>query len=98
MRSRMKSELAPLGGEIRSKGVPALRPPAPGRRREEGSPEGLDSGWITTGPKAFEFEEKIAAYAGAALAISLPLYPRMGNRDAENVRDAARKIVVHYRK
>ena len=31
----------------------------------------LDSGWITTGPRTFEFEKRIAAYVGASHAIAL---------------------------
>lgn len=31
----------------------------------------LDSGWITTGPRAFEFEKRLASYTGAAHAVVL---------------------------
>ena len=33
--------------------------------------EVLDSGWITTGPKTMEFEDKIAKYCGASNAVAL---------------------------
>jgi dTDP-4-amino-4,6-dideoxygalactose transaminase len=31
----------------------------------------LDSGWITTGPRTFEFEKRLASYTGAAHAVAL---------------------------
>lgn len=45
-------------------------PPMFGKEEEKAVIDVLRSGWVTTGPKAKEFEEKIAAYVGAKNAIA----------------------------
>ncbi|MCR4604942.1 MAG: DegT/DnrJ/EryC1/StrS family aminotransferase [Eubacterium sp.] len=46
-------------------------PPDMTEKESEAVIEVLKSGWITTGPKAKEFEEKIASYCGTAKAAAL---------------------------
>ena len=67
----MKSSLASLGGRpVREKFLPFALPLL-GEEEKQEVLKVLDSGWITTGPRTFEFEKRIAAYVGASHAIAL---------------------------
>src|ERR687891_1382467 len=48
-----------------------FQPPAVGDEEIEAVAETLRSGWLTTGPRAAELEERFAAYAGARHAVAL---------------------------
>ncbi|MFX0135988.1 MAG: DegT/DnrJ/EryC1/StrS family aminotransferase, partial [Candidatus Hodarchaeota archaeon] len=45
--------------------------PRIGEKEKKEILDSLDSGWITTGPKAIEFEEKVAEYVGSKYAIAM---------------------------
>lgn len=67
----MKSGLASLGGwPVRKEFLPFALPLL-GEEEKQEVLKVLESGWITTGPRAFEFEKRIAAYVGASHAIAL---------------------------
>jgi dTDP-4-amino-4,6-dideoxygalactose transaminase len=71
MRRPMKSSLASLGGRPVRKEFLPFALPLLGEEEKQEVLKVLESGWITTGPRAFEFEKKIAAYVGASHAIAL---------------------------
>src|SRR5918996_5326397 len=48
-----------------------FQPPAVGDEEIEAVAETLRSGWLTTGPRAAELEERFADYAGARHAVAL---------------------------
>ncbi|UCF79338.1 MAG: DegT/DnrJ/EryC1/StrS aminotransferase family protein [Candidatus Eiseniibacteriota bacterium] len=67
----MKSSLASEGGTpVRKEFLPFSLPMLGDEEKAEVL-KVLDSGWITTGPRAFEFEKKVAAYVGASEAVAL---------------------------
>jgi dTDP-4-amino-4,6-dideoxygalactose transaminase len=49
----------------------SFQPPAVGEEEIEAVAETIRSGWLTTGPRAAELEERFAAYAGAKHAVAL---------------------------
>ncbi len=49
----------------------SFQPPAVGDEEVEAVVETLRSGWLTSGPRAAELEERFAAYVGAAHAVAL---------------------------
>jgi dTDP-4-amino-4,6-dideoxygalactose transaminase len=49
----------------------SFQPPAVGEEEIEAVAETIRSGWLTTGPRAAELEERFAAYAGARHAVAL---------------------------
>jgi dTDP-4-amino-4,6-dideoxygalactose transaminase len=67
----MRSSLASLGGRPVRKEFLPFALPLLGEEEKREVLKVLESGWITTGPRAFEFEKKIAAYVGASHAIAL---------------------------
>jgi len=71
MRRPMKSSLASLGGRPVRKEFLPFALPLLGEEEKQEVLKVLESGWITTGPRAFEFEKKIAEYVGASHAIAL---------------------------
>jgi dTDP-4-amino-4,6-dideoxygalactose transaminase len=67
----MKSSLASLGGRPVRKEFLPFALPLLGEEEKQEVLKVLESGWITTGPRALEFEKKIAAYVGASHAIAV---------------------------
>ncbi len=62
---------ASAGGEpVRSKFLPYALPLL-GEEEKAEVLKVLDSGWITTGPRTFEFEKRLASFTGAAHAVAL---------------------------
>ena len=49
----------------------SFQPPAVGDEEVEAVVETLRSGWLTSGPRAAELEERFAEYVGATHAIAL---------------------------
>ena len=49
----------------------SFQPPAVGEDEIEAVAETIRSGWLTTGPRTAELEERFAAYTGAKHAIAL---------------------------
>jgi len=67
----MGSTLASLGGRPVRKEFLPFALPLLGEEEKREVLKVLESGWITTGPRTFEFEKKIAAYVGASHAVAL---------------------------
>ena len=57
--------------EMQQKRKITFSPPDVGPAELEAIGEVLESGWITTGPKTKEFEQRIAAYTGASSPLSV---------------------------
>ena len=62
---RLASQASPSPSAARV-GIPCFRP-AVGEEEIEAATAALRSGWLTTGPRAREFEEKFAAFMGAGV-------------------------------
>ncbi|HUK63493.1 MAG TPA: aminotransferase class I/II-fold pyridoxal phosphate-dependent enzyme, partial [Dongiaceae bacterium] len=69
---------SPSAERLASQGGPPVRPeflpiavPDIGRRERELVLQALESGWITTGPGAFELAKRVAALAGAKYALAV---------------------------
>ena len=67
----MSTELATRGGRPVRKEFLPFALPLLGEEEKQEVLKVLESGWITTGPRTFEFENNIAAYVGASHAIAL---------------------------
>lgn len=67
----MNAQLASQGGRPQRKDFLPYALPLLGEEEKREVMKVLESGWITTGPRTFEFEKEIAAYVGAPHAIAL---------------------------
>ncbi len=67
----MESSLASQGGQPVRKEFLPFSLPMLGEEEKAEVLKVLESGWITTGPRAFEFEKKLASYVGTSQAIAL---------------------------
>jgi len=67
----MKSVLASEGGQPVRKQFLPFSLPLIGEEEKREVLKVLDSGWITTGPRTFEFEKRLASYTGASHAVAL---------------------------
>jgi len=71
VRGTVKSTLASAGGQpVRREFLPFSLPTL-GEEEKAEVIKTLESGWITTGPRTFEFEKKLATYVGASQAIAV---------------------------
>jgi dTDP-4-amino-4,6-dideoxygalactose transaminase len=71
MREIMSSSLASAGGRPVRKEFLPFSLPLMGQEEKEEVLKVLESGWITTGPRTFEFEKKIAAYVNASHVVAV---------------------------
>ena len=67
----MNAPLASKGGRPQRKNFLPYALPMLGEEEKREVLKVLESGWITTGPRTFEFEKEIAAYVGASHAIAV---------------------------
>jgi dTDP-4-amino-4,6-dideoxygalactose transaminase len=71
VREKMASSLASAGGQPVRKEFLPFSLPMLGEEEKAEVLKVLESGWITTGPRTFEFEKKLASYVGASQAIAV---------------------------